>query len=188
MRLFPKLVALTFSILLTSCIAKVELPEPEPSGFQNPSDVCGDVIGEHPCDFSLVDHNGDVVDLYSFYGEVVVLDFSAMWCGPCRVAAQSIPEHALNYEAEGVVFITVLLQNSSGDEPTISDLQAWVNTYAIPPIAPVLGATGSYVDGYSIDSFPRFIFIDRDMTVRHIMRGWSGTQLEQIVEYLLSEQ
>src|SRR5687768_2227270 len=43
----------------------------------------GDVIP----DFRLVDQHGDEVSLWQFYGNVILLDVSTIWCGPCQQLA-----------------------------------------------------------------------------------------------------
>ena len=55
-------------------------------------DDCSQQVGDHPCDFTLIDQNGDEFKLYDHHGKVIILDFSTMWCGPCMMAAQEI-EH-----------------------------------------------------------------------------------------------
>ena len=38
-------------------------------------------------DFCMEDQNGDKTSLWQFYGDVILLDISTMWCGPCQQIA-----------------------------------------------------------------------------------------------------
>ena len=44
--------------------------------------VCGHAVGDEICDLILKDQNDDAWSLYDLEGDVVLLDFSAMWCAP----------------------------------------------------------------------------------------------------------
>ena len=90
---------------------------------------CSMNIGEHPCNFTLKDQNNKDVELYDFYGEFVILDFSVEWCGPCQAAASGITETKQKYP--NINYITILVENISGEEPSISNLQAWANSFGI---------------------------------------------------------
>ena len=72
---------------------------------------CGSSVGDHPCDFTLVDTNGNDVTLYDLYGKAVVVDFSTMWCYYCQVAAADIKGLVDSYGDKDLVYLTVLAQN-----------------------------------------------------------------------------
>ena len=40
--------------------------------------------GDHICDLTLTNADNQMDNLYSHYGEVIVVDVSAMWCGPSK--------------------------------------------------------------------------------------------------------
>ena len=114
---------------------------------QNSWTECSSNEGDHPCDFTLVDHEGNEVTLYELYGQPIVLDFSTMWCYYCQMAAYDVKEVAKLYEAQDLVYITVLAQNFQGADPTQDDLVQWVEHFEIGEVStPVLGASMSMVD------------------------------------------
>ena len=59
------------------------------------SDDCQHIeIGDKACNFRLTDQNGETWDLYTHIGDVIVIDFSTIWCGPCQMAGYLHPSHS----------------------------------------------------------------------------------------------
>jgi|TARA_Y100000034_G_scaffold135080_1_gene205603 thiol-disulfide isomerase/thioredoxin len=156
----------------------------------NPSwSDCSQKIGNHVCDFKLVDQNGQDFNLYDHYGKVIILDFSAMWCGPCRMAAMEVDSLVEKFGKENVVYATLLIENSSGNTPSLSDLESWAKESGIE-ISPVLGASRDFlnVTDYQISAWPTFYFIDKNMVLKDSLVGYSAYLLESQVSSLLAEQ
>ena len=55
-------------------------------------DNCSQKIGDHPCDFTLIDQDGKEFNLYDHVGTIIIIDLSAMWCGPCQMAAIEVED------------------------------------------------------------------------------------------------
>ena len=150
---------------------------------------CSQAPGSHPCDFSMTDQNGDEFSLYDHYGKVIVLDFSAMWCGVCNQMAHDAQVFTDDYGSQGFVWATILVDNSQGNPPDASDLSTWCDLYGIDD-AYVLAGDRSIIDqsamtGYPIQAWPTFVVIDREMVLQYGLRGWSETMVRQYVEGLL---
>ena len=55
-------------------------PPAEPVGVI-PTDDCQQIdIGDKACNFTLYDQDGDVWELYDHHGDIILLDFSTIWC------------------------------------------------------------------------------------------------------------
>jgi len=151
--------------------------------------VCGHAVGDEICDLILKDQNDDAWSLYDLEGDVILLDFSAMWCGPCQSAASTVQEMQDFYEAEGFHYITVLIDDTSGDTVEQDEAQFWADTFGIDT-QPVLQGNRDLVDGdpslgYPISSWPTFVFVDRDLSVFWGIYGYSEEYLRMVIEDML---
>lgn len=152
---------------------------------------CGGNLGDHPCDFTFTDQEGNSWSLYEHYGKVIVLDFSTMWCGYCRVAASEVQAMQDLYGPDGFIWVTLLVEDNAGGDVSLDEVQLWANTYGIET-APVLAANRSIIDvsaeeGYPVTSWPMFILIDEEMKIHWGLRGWSQEMLIEAIEGLLDE-
>jgi thiol-disulfide isomerase/thioredoxin len=70
--------------------------------------------GSHPMapDFSLTDIQGHPLKLADFRGKVVVLDFWATWCGPCRIEIPSFVELQKRYDTQGFSMIGISMDDT----------------------------------------------------------------------------
>jgi len=131
-----------------------------------PADLVGQGFseGQVPHDFRLLDQYGDEVSLWQFYGSVIFLDISTMWCRPCQQIASEVTETWHDYREEGFMYLTVLPEDVEGNDPDHEDLNQWVDSFDIE--APVLGDDGTYA--YAVEPnnlWPVLMLIDRDMTI-----------------------
>jgi len=151
--------------------------------------VCGSGEEEHPCNIIAIDHNGDEFDMYANYGSLIVLDLSAMWCGPCNSAGAHAQEVQDLYASEDLIYVTVLIENHHGVPPSEDDIQQWATTYGntTSPVLP--GNRGMLVSSggtWELTSWPTFFYIDREMVIRDVDKGYSATEVIYSIEWLLT--
>jgi len=62
-------------------------------------------------DFTLRDLNGDSVSLKKYRGKIVLLDFWATWCAPCRLSIPELVELQKKYRDQGVVVLGISMDH-----------------------------------------------------------------------------
>lgn len=100
-----KLLILTFSIV--AIFALWVLLEMHPKQPRRVECLGGDELSAPV--FILPDLNGEKVDLRSFKGKIIVIEFWATWCGPCREAIPYLNELHRKYQKDGMVVIGISL-------------------------------------------------------------------------------
>jgi peroxiredoxin len=121
--------------------------------------------GEHSLapDFSLPDLTGRRVELSSYRGKVVLMDFWATWCDPCREEIPHFIELQEKYGGEGLQIIGVSMDD--GPEPVRDFCQRFKINY---PVVMGNAKTGELYGG--VLGLPIAFLIGRDgrITTRHI--------------------
>ena len=157
------IVACTLAMIISCGKPKeeiVEVEEPSPITWES----CSHNIGDHPCDFTLADQNGDDWNLYENYGNIIILDFSTEWCGYCQVAASEAQALQDEYEDQGVIYVTILIENSSGNPANQELVTGWADYFNID--APVLAGSRDMLNsttagGWIIEGGPSFYIINK---------------------------
>jgi peroxiredoxin len=115
--------------------------------------------------FSLAARGGKTVNLAQYKGQVVMINFWATWCGPCR---QEMPLLESIYKKYNKMGFTLLGVNVEPD-PKAAD--GWLK--ATPVSFPILFDTKSEVSKmYEVAGMPSTVIVDRKGNVRVIHRGY----------------
>lgn len=122
------------------------------------------VVGAPAPDFTLKNLNGDNVTLSELRGQVVLINFWATWCGPCRAEMPAIQRR---YDALKDQGFTVLAVN---DDEAEQDVQAFAQAYELT--FPILLDPGESVVGlYRVLAFPTTFFVDPQGVIQKLHIG-----------------
>ena len=134
-------------------------------------------------DFTLKSASGANLRLQEQRGQVVLVNFWATWCGPCRQEMPHLNRIYDKYKSAGFVLLGV---NIDDDPRAAADLAAKLGVKF-----PVLLDSDKKVSrAYDLSAMPATLLIDRDGRVRHIHRGYrDGVEktYEEQVRNLLKE-
>ncbi len=138
-------------------------------------------VGQPAPELNLPDPTGKMVSLSSLKGQVVLIDFWASWCGPCRQENPNVVKLYNAYKGKGFQIYGVSLDKTKeawtkaimDDKLTwihVSDLQYWNSAAAAL---------------YKVDAIPATVLIDRDGKI--VAKNLRGEELEEFLKKLFSE-
>lgn len=136
------------------------------------SDARSLMVGGIAPDFSQETPEGELLTLSELRGKVVLLDFWASWCGPCRRENPNVVRVYQKYKDKGFEILSISLDKTRDrwlqaieqdgmDWHHVSDLQGWQNAVA---------------QTYDVHSIPHTILLDPDGKI--LARNLRGQQLE----------
>jgi len=135
-------------------------------------------------DFSWKDTNGNVVKLSDLKGSVVLLDFWATWCGPCRMTIPHVEAIYEKYQGKNVKVIGINL-----DQGDISKVQQFIQQNGMKYLV-VTDPNGKVSSLYGVDSIPRFFIIDKNGRIAKMIIGYDPNMEDTIskeIDKLLQE-
>ena len=132
-------------------------------------------IGNLAPDFQTVTDAGDPAALSDLRGQVVLLNFWATWCGPCRV---EMPEFQAQYDQRAADNFTILAVNNAESVDTVADFrEEFELTFPI-----VMDEQATIQDQYGIFSYPSTLMIDENGVI--VARHFGALTTEQIDELI----
>lgn len=133
-----------------------------------------------PCpEIALPDPNGKEIRLSSFKGKVVLIDFWASWCKPCRVEMPNVIALYKKYKDKGFEIFGVSLDKDKASWvkaikedgitwPQVSDLKFW-NSEVVPV--------------FNVEAIPFTVLVDKNGMIA--AKGLRGADLENKIKELL---
>jgi thiol-disulfide isomerase/thioredoxin len=124
---------------------------------------------------------GDSLTLASFKGKVILLDFWASWCGPCRFANRQLVKLYAKYKAKGFEIFSVSLDEDKGDwkKAIAKDKITWLQ------VNDPRGWNAQTAVNWNISQLPTTYLINKKGDVVSI--DPEGKELEESVKKLLQE-
>jgi peroxiredoxin len=137
-------------------------------------------IGTRAPAFSLPDLDGKVVSSSSYAGKVVILDFWATWCGPCRLEVPHFVNLQSKYGSQGLVVVGLSI-----DQGGAADVQPFADEFHVN--YPILFADeGTTSDYGGIAGIPTTFVIDRSGKVVKRFIGYTPPEVfEETIRPLL---
>lgn len=121
-------------------------------------------IGMPAPNFTLQDLEGRKIALRELKGKVVLLEFWATWCAPCRDSLPAIEKIYTAYQGKGLAVLGVSLDSGDWDS-----VKAFVKEFGIT--FPVLKGDDDVSQRYMVRTIPLSIILDREGTIRHRFLG-----------------
>lgn len=138
-------------------------------------------LGKQAYNFTFVDLNGKDVSLSDFKGKLVLLDFSASWCGGCRLEAKKLVAEYDGLKGDDLVIITVSMDNREKDWRRMveEDKLPWVTLWN--PEGFTKGNKQNKIqDAYGFYQIPFIVLIDKEGKI--IARDLRGDKVKEAIE------
>ena len=138
--------------------------------FQSLVKANPDLSGKDAADFKLSSLDGKEISLQALRGKVVLLDFWATWCVPCRRDMPALEKLYGEFRDRGLVMLGV---NAGEDKATVTRfLEGNKLSYPI-----LLAGQAEMLQSYSVAAFPTVVIVDREGKI-FLYHVGSGSEAE----------
>ncbi len=150
-------------------------PPPLPSGSRAPA-------------FTTTTVSGRPLSLQSLRGRVVLVDYWATWCGPCRMATPMLQALHKKFAARGLAVVGM----SIDDPTTVAQVKPFMKQFGMTYfVSASPAANGRAAAAYHASSIPSQYLIDKKGIVRWSQSGYSPDEKQMLsarIQKLLAEK
>jgi peroxiredoxin len=132
-------------------------------------------ISEEAPDFTLKSLEGTNLRLEEYRGQVVLINFWASWCGPCRQEMPLLDRLHHRYEDAGFAVLGVNVEGEAEPAQEIVD-----KTNVTFPV--LIDEDQKVSEMYNLEAMPSTVVVDRDGVIRYIHRGYKPGDEAKYVE------
>lgn len=118
-------------------------------------------------DFTLKDLGGKKVTLSEYRGKVVLLEFWATWCPPCRAAIPGLERLHQSYKDKGLAVLAISMDEGGSD-----DIKAFVRDYGMT--FTVLRVNDDVAAKYQVRSIPMTLLVNKEGRIVKRYLGLGG--------------
>ena len=154
-RLIPAFLALLLSLLVL--YIGVQKREAEVNQLK------GDLAGRPAPNFTLKTVDGKIVSLKDFQGKVVLINFWATWCPPCREELPLFEEVYEKYKDRGFVVLAI------NTDP--ENLKDFLKEFGVKLTFPILVGDDKILDLYPVRGLPTSFLVDREGRIVKVRLG-----------------
>ncbi|MDX1696215.1 MAG: TlpA disulfide reductase family protein [Ketobacteraceae bacterium] len=140
-------------------------------------------VGQQAPEITLPDRNGKTVKLSDFRGQVVMVNFWASWCQPCRTEMPLIEDLYQKFKKIGFVVLAVNVD----EEPENGKKMLKEVPVSFPV---VFDSKNQMIEKYGVQAMPSTYMVDRKGVIREVHRGYKPgdeADYEQYIRKLLRE-
>ena len=173
----------TFLVASAGCEAGSDEPSSQASAEASPVlERVGPRVGTTAPNFQLWDLNGNPISLAEYRGRVVLVNFWATWCGPCRVEMPAMERLYREFNRKDFEILAV-----STDPQGVAVTRPFKESLGLS--FPILHDSDFRVGvAYGARTLPITFLVDRQGMIRHRIfgaRDWESPEARQLIQILL---